>query len=72
MTGEPVPGVAACVPVSIQSYFFAFWIPILIHDVVLLSLVIVLAVKSIRKAKDWDVSRLYRIIVRDNIFYFLT
>lgn len=72
VTNEPLPGVAACIPLKIQSYFFTFWIPILVHDIILLSLVLYLAVNSVRRTKDWDTSRLFRTIVRDNIMYFIT
>ncbi|KAF8901976.1 hypothetical protein CPB85DRAFT_1438896 [Mucidula mucida] len=67
-----LPGFPACVPVagSIPSYFYAFWIPILLFETLLCILALHRAFTS-EGAIFGSARKLVHAMVRDSVFYFL-
>ncbi|KAF9029096.1 hypothetical protein BDZ89DRAFT_732617 [Hymenopellis radicata] len=67
-----LPGSPACVPVpgSIPSYFYAFWIPILVFETLLCILALNRAFTS-EGAVFGSARGLVHAMVRDSVFYFL-
>ncbi|KAJ7596503.1 hypothetical protein C8J56DRAFT_917551, partial [Mycena floridula] len=62
-----------CVPLGVPSYFFAFWIPILVFETLLCVLALARGFQTFRSHGGLFVSGRYlvSILIRDSVLYFL-
>ena len=70
-TNQLIPGIHACTIVGNVSFYYAFWIPILSFEFISLALVLIYGFRTLFQLKTWGLSRLSKIVVRDNVLYFL-
>lgn len=66
-----VPGVNICTNGNVQEYFFYFWLPALLFETMLVVAVIYLALEPNHRQAGFKRGQLTRIIIRDNVLYFL-
>ena len=62
-----------CVPTGVPSFFFAFWIPMLVSESVYLALALYRGIKTLRgtgKMRLYSGLQLIEILVRDSLFFF--
>jgi len=71
---EPLSQVHICTPINVPSYFYAFWLPIISFECILLLLALWIGGQHIFELwtlRQWDSERVISILLRDSIFYFL-
>ncbi|KAH8111206.1 hypothetical protein DFH11DRAFT_648919 [Phellopilus nigrolimitatus] len=60
-----------CVPINLSSYFREIWIPLLVHEALLLGLVLYKAIESMRThGVRGSMNRITIFLVRDSVMYF--
>jgi hypothetical protein len=71
---KPVPQIHICTPTNVPSYFYAFWLPIIAFECILLLLALWIGGKHIFELwtiRQWNSEKVISILLRDSIFYFL-
>ncbi|KAI0777610.1 hypothetical protein BD413DRAFT_467056 [Trametes elegans] len=69
----PHTGSTVCVPTSLPTHFYAFWIPMLISESVLCGLALFRGFQSYRPGSNMfqNGKRIIEVLVRDSLFYFV-
>lgn len=71
----PLFGTSICTPVNLPeiTFFYAFWIPVIVTETLFCGLVIFKAVRGWRRQENLlDAGKeLVAVLIRDSIFYFL-
>ncbi|KAJ7031688.1 hypothetical protein C8F04DRAFT_1109448 [Mycena alexandri] len=72
-TAHPLPGTTFCVPFGVPSYFFAFWVPIIVFESLLCGLALFRGFQTFRASGSAFQSgrHLVAILIRDSVLYFL-
>ncbi|KAJ7734994.1 hypothetical protein B0H16DRAFT_134691 [Mycena metata] len=72
-TAHPLPGTTFCVPIGVPSYFFAFWLPIILFESLLCGLALFRGIQTFRASGSVFQSgkHLVAILIRDSALYFL-
>ncbi|KAI5119016.1 hypothetical protein M0805_001875 [Coniferiporia weirii] len=70
---SPIPGneLFICVPTKVPEYFRTLWVPLFVHEIILMALAVNKGIHSVRAhGKEGYVSRFTMFLVKDSVLYY--